>query len=376
MKTNTIKFPADRKTEFIKELRAEVNKYFSENKITRYGNASLYSKTVVMLLLYFIPLVLMLTGVITWLPLIFAAWFTMGIAVAGIGMGVMHDANHGSYSENQKLNRWMSKTLFLLGGFPVNWQYQHNTMHHGFTNIEGHDEDISPVGILRFSPHKPLLKIHRYQQWYAWFLYGLMTFSWVTFKDFKQLKGYKNESAKLNSSKTYNQLFVELIFSKIVYYSIFLVVPLIFIPVAWYFTVAGFLLMHFVAGAVLGIVFQAAHVVPSSEYPLPDEDGNLENNWAVHQLLTTCNFDPANSLLTWYTGGLNHQVEHHLFPNISHVHYRRIAPLVKKAAARHNLPYHEEKSFSAALQSHWKMLWLLGRQKQLFHADEKRLIVA
>ncbi|MCF8366846.1 MAG: acyl-CoA desaturase [Bacteroidales bacterium] len=356
-----IKFPNQNRPEFVAELRSEVKKYFDENRISKFGNSSLIVKTIVMMLLYFIPFTLLISGTITYLPLIMLAWLIMGVAVAGIGMGVMHDANHGSFSSNQKVNNWMSKTLFLLGGFPPNWRYQHNTMHHGFTNIDGHDEDIAPTGILRFSPHKPLYKIHKLQHLYAWFFYGLMTISWVTFKDFKQLAGYKREKAKLNTSKSYRQLLVDLIIAKAIYFAAFLILPVIFIPAPWYITVAGFLLMHFVAGFILGIVFQAAHVVPTSEYPLPDESGNVENNWAIHQLLTTSDFAPKSRLLAWYTGGLNFQVEHHLFPNISHVHYKKLSPLVQRTAEKHNLPYYVEKTFPQALRSHTKMLWQLGR---------------
>jgi len=361
MKKNNIKFPNNNKPEFIAELRADVNKYFEDNGITKFGNSALFVKTAIMLLVYFLPFALMLTGIIASWPLQLAAWAVMGVAVAGTGMSVMHDANHGSYSPFPKLNKWMSKTLYLLGGFPVNWKYQHNTMHHGFTNIDGHDEDIAPVGILRFSPHKPLLKIHRFQHIYAWFFYGLMTFSWVTFKDFKQLAGYKRENARLNTSKSYHQLLADLILAKVLYYLFFLGLPFLLLSTPWYLTLAGFLLMHFVAGFILGIVFQSAHVVPATEYPLPDDEGNVENNWAIHQLLTTCDFAPDNKLLFWYAGGLNFQVEHHLFPNISHVHYPKLAPLVQKAAARHHLPYNVEPDFMHALQSHKTMLWMLGR---------------
>jgi linoleoyl-CoA desaturase len=362
MKENTIRFPNKKKPEFITELRSEVKKYFEDNQISRFGNRSLVLKTVTILLIYFAPFALMLTGVITSVPMIMLAWMIMGIGIAGTGMSVMHDANHGSYSKNPKVNKWMSKTMYLLGGFPVNWKYQHNTMHHGFTNIDGHDEDIAPTGILRFSPHKPLRKIHKFQYWYAWFFYGLMTFSWVTYKDFKQLAGYKKENAKLNTTRSYDQLLIELLISKSLYYVLFLVAPLLFLSIPWYFTVLGFLLMHFVAGLILGVVFQAAHVVPTSEYPLPDVEGNLENGWAIHQLLTTSDFAPKNKLLSWYVGGLNFQVEHHLFPNISHVHYTKLSPLVQRTAQKYGLPYHVEKNFARAIHSHTKMLRILGRE--------------
>ncbi len=356
-----IKFPAQNQPEFIRELRERVSDYFSKNKISKYGNANLVIKTVFMLGLYLIPYFLMLSSVINSFGGVLFSWIIMGIGVAGVGMGVMHDANHHSYSKNLKLNKWMSKSMYLLGGFPFNWQYQHNVMHHGFTNIDGHDEDIDPGSVLRLSPHKPRLKAHRFQHIYAWFLYGLMTFSWVTTKDFEQLKGYKNEGVKLNTKLTYRQLFYTLIVAKILYYTAFLLIPMLVLPFAWYWVIVFFLAMHFTSGFILTTVFQTAHVVTTSEYPLPDDAGSMENNWAIHQLYTTSDFAPKNKVLSWFIGGLNYQIEHHLFPNISHVHYPKIAKLVRETAEKYNLPYNVQPGFIPAVVEHGRMLRKLGR---------------
>jgi linoleoyl-CoA desaturase len=284
-------------------------------------------------------------------------------------MVLMHDANHGTFSEKQGVNSLLSKSLYLLGGFPPNWQYQHNTLHHGYTNIEGHDEDIDPGGFLRFSPHKPHRNMHRYQHLYAWFLYGLMTISWVTVKDFVRLFKYKKEGVSLSSNKKHKQLLIDLSIAKILYYLVFLVIPIIVLPVAWYLTVPFFLVMHFISGLILTTIFQTAHVMPSSEYPLPDESGNMENNWAIHQLLTTSNFSPDSRILSWCVGGLNHQVEHHLFPNICHVHYKNISSIVRETAYKHNLPYHVQGNFIQALGSHFKMLKSLGRSSDVENVE-------
>ncbi len=316
-----------------------------------------------MLSLYLIPYFLMIFGVITSFGGVLAIWLIMGLGKAGVGMGVMHDANHRSFSKNQKINKWMSKTLYIIGGFPFNWQYQHNTMHHGFTNIEGHDEDIDPGDFLRFSPHKELRKIHKYQHIYAWFLYGLMTFSWATGKDFKQLNRYRKENVKLNTKLNYNKLFRTLIIAKLLYYIAFLVIPIIVVPVAWYWIIVFFMLMHFTTGLILTTIFQTAHVVPDADYPLPGKDMTMENNWAIHQLLTTSDFSPKNKILSWFIGGLNYQVEHHLFPNISHVHYPRIAEFVRETARKFNLPYHVQPGFLVAVSEHAKMLKKLGRNE-------------
>lgn len=360
MTTMKIKFAAKNKAEFIKELREQVGAYFEKNNISKYGNWQLVVKTIAMLSLYTAPFVLMFTGVVSSFAGVLACWILLGFGKAGVGMGVMHDANHRCYSKNQTVNKWLSYTLYLAGGFPPNWQHQHNTLHHGFTNIEGHDEDIDPGAFLRISPHKPYYKVYRFQHIYAWFLYGLMTLMWITTKEFVQLNRYKKSGAVLSSKYSYRQLLAILIISKVVYYAVFLLVPLLFLPFAWYWILLFFFSMHFTSGFTLTTIFQTAHVVPETNYPLPDKEGNIENNWAVHQLYTTADFAPKSRLLSWYIGGLNYQVEHHLFPNISHVHYRKISKIVKEVAAKYSLPYHVQPTFLKAVWSHAKMLKVLG----------------
>jgi linoleoyl-CoA desaturase len=235
-------------------------------------------------------------------------------------------------------------------------------MHHGFTNIEGHDEDIDPGPYLRFSPHKPLFKMHRYQHLYAWFMYGLMTLSWVINKDIFQLNRYRKEGVRLGSRWTYSQLFLFLIISKLIYYGAFIVVPILILPFAWYWIILFFVVMHFTCGFILTVIFQTAHVVPDAEFPMPDEKGLMENNWAVHQLFTTSDFAPKSRIFSWYIGGLNFQVEHHLFPNVSHVHYRKISGIVKSLAAKYGLPYHVQPGFVKAMGEHARMLKKLGRE--------------
>ena len=337
MLKSNIKFPNQEKPEFINELREKVNDYFKENNLSKYGNASIIVKSTLMTSLYIVPFILMLTGVVSSIFGIFICWAIMGIGMAGLGMVLMHDANHRTFSKNPTTNKWLSKSLYLLGGFPPTWRYQHNTLHHGFTNIDGYDEDINPIDLLRLSPNKPLHKIHRFQQWYAWFFYCLMTLAWATRKDFRQLLRYKKLEVPLSKNNKYDQLMVDLTTSKILYYVVFLVVPIIVLPVSWYWTVLFFFVMHFISGLVLSVIFQTAHVMPSSVYPLPDEDGNLENNWAIHQLMTTTDYAPKSRIFSWLIGGLNYQVEHHLFPNVSHVHYKGISRLVKDTAKKYNL---------------------------------------
>ena len=188
-----------------------------------------------------------------------------------------------------------------------------------------------------------------------------MTLSWAISKDLEQLNRYKKAGVPLDSNRTYNQWFVILIFLKAIYYSAFLLIPMLILPFAWYWIIILFITMHFITGLILTTIFQTAHVVTTSEYPLPDEKGTIENSWAVHQLFTTSDFAPGNKVLSWFIGGLNYQVEHHLFPNISHVHYPRISDLVKTTAQKYGLPYHVQPGFLNAVRKHGRMLKKLVR---------------
>jgi linoleoyl-CoA desaturase len=151
-----------------------------------------------------------------------------------------------------------------------------------------------------------------------------------------------------------------LIVTKIIYYLLWIVLPLLILDIAWWKVLIGFFVMHYTAGIILSVVFQLAHIVPMAEMPLPDKEGNLEHTWAVHQLYTTANFAPNNKFISWYTGGLNHQVEHHIFPHISHIHYGKLAKIVKETALEFNLPYNEYKTFHKAISEHFNQLKTLG----------------
>lgn len=357
----TIKFTANEPTDFHKTLRKKVNDYFKSKNVSRHANANMVLKTIFMLTLYIAPFVLINTIVAnSWIAL--GMWALMGFGLAGIGLSIMHDANHGAYSKNATVNKFVGYSLLILGGSDLNWRIQHNVLHHTYTNIEGMDEDIdAPSAILRFSPHSPLNKLHKYQYLYAWFFYGLMTLMWFLTKDYQQAIRYNKKGLLKSQNTTLGKHLAVIIISKVLYASIILGIPFLIAPTAWYITLIGFLIMQFIGGLVLGIIFQPAHVLPSTDYPLPDPTGNIENDWAIHQLYTTANFAPRAKIFSWYVGGLNYQVEHHLFPNICHVHYPAISKIVKETATEYGLPYHSMSTFRKALVEHGKMLYQLGR---------------
>jgi len=356
-----IKFSASNR-QFFNTLRARVDNYFKTNNISKNANGQMVIKTVAMLSIYLVPYFLMVFNVLTFSTwAIFGLYIIMGIGMAGVGFSIMHDANHGSYSKNPMVNKILAHTMYMLGGSPLNWQIQHNVLHHTFTNISGKDEDIdSPVWLLRFSPHAKHFKIQRFQHIYAWGFYSLITIMWSITKDFAQLKRYNKMGMLATKKTTYGKELIRLLVAKALYYTIVLVIPLVFINASWWIILLGYVSMHLVCGVIISVVFQCAHVVPEMKFPLPDKSGNMEEDWAIHQLQTTANFAKDNKILSWFVGGLNHQIEHHLFPTICHVHYRKISEIVKKTATEFNIQYMEIRSFREAIKLHAQELRLLG----------------
>lgn len=318
-------------------------------------------KSLTLISLYLLSYVAILTLPLNaWLLLPFA--LLMGIAKAGTGMSVMHDALHGSYSKSALVNKLMGNTIYMVGANAFVWKVQHNMFHHTYTNVHGLDEDINTKVVIRLSKHAPLRSFHRFQHIYVFLLYGFLTLH-LFINDGMKLINYHRlgivKKMKSNAGKEYFRL----IGFKLLYLFFTLGLPLLFTSLLWWQVVIGFVLMHLTAGVILSTIFQMAHIVEGAHQPLPNEVGNIENAWAIHQLETTANFSRNSRILNWYIGGLNFQIEHHLFPNICHVHYRKISQIVEKTAEDFGLSYNIKPSFGHALQSHIRMLKMLGQEK-------------
>lgn len=362
MKYSSIQF-AKSQNEFFGTLSQRVNQYFKTNNISRNANWHMVVKTIFMLSLYLVPYFLILTGNFTRGWELLALTVVMGLGTAGIGLSIMHDANHGSYSKKTWVNNVLGLTLNMLGGNSFNWKVQHNVLHHTYTNIHEVDEDISPRGVLRMAPESKWKPFHRFQHLYAWFFYGLLTIVWIGFKDFGRLNRYNRDGLVKKQKTTAALEWSILIFTKLVFIGYIFILPVVLVPeITIWHTVAGVLIMHYIAGFILAIIFQPAHVIDGTEYPVPDENGNLENSWAIHQLHTTTNFGRKNKVFSWYVGGLNYQVEHHLFPNICHVHYKAISPIVEQTALEFGLPYKSKETFIGALRAHAVLMKRLGQK--------------
>lgn len=359
MKGRTVRFNKKDQPEFFKELNRRVNQYFKENKISKQGNAKMIFKTIVMLVVYLTPLALMLTGVVTGFWPTIAMWTIMGFGMSGIGTSVMHDAIHGAYSSKPMVNRMVGYIINLVGGYHVNWKIQHNVLHHSYTNIQDFDEDIDK-GVMRFSPTQDHKSIFRFQVFYAPILYCILTIYWYLIKDFEQLYKFNKRGLLADQGLNFWTALAGILFHKAWYFVLFIGLPLKFIALPASQIILGFLLMHFICGMLLALIFQTAHVLEETNFYKVDEDCSVENNWAIHQLRTTANFAKNSTFFAWCIGGLNHQIEHHLFPHICHVHYPQIAGIVEQTATEYGIPYYQHKTFFGAIKSHFTLLNQLG----------------
>ncbi|MDY8138810.1 acyl-CoA desaturase [Aquimarina sp. 2201CG5-10] len=359
MNTPNIRFSTVDSAKFFRTLNKRVNQYFKENNIKRTGNWKLHLKTIVMFSIFLTPYFLILTlNISQWWMLLLTV--IMGIGMAGVGMNVMHDGNHGSYSSKKWINNLMGSSMYILAGNVYNWQVQHNVLHHTYTNIHGHDEDMDAGRVIRFTKHAQWMYFHKFQHYYSIFLYGLLTFNWALVTDFKQSKRYLARKLSYGKLPSPVKQWSTVVITKIIYMMIWIVIPMLIMSIAWWKILIGFFIMHYVAGLILSVVFQLAHMVEGAEMPMPDDTGNMKNTWAIHQLFTTVNFSTKNRIVNWFTGGLNHQVEHHIFPNISHIHYTKISKIVKQTALEFNLPYNEYKTTRKAIIAHFKHLKEMG----------------
>jgi linoleoyl-CoA desaturase len=346
--------------QFLRELRSRVNAYFETTKKSPRDVPAMYFKTatiLVWLVATYVTLVFFVTSPWAVVPLA----MLLGLAFAAVGFNIQHDGGHKAVSDRQWVNRLMAVSMDLMGGSSYIWDFKHNAIHHTYTNINGHDDDIN-VGMLgRLSPEQPRYKFHRLQHVYMWLLYGFLMVKWQLFDDFYQLARGKIGSHRIPRPR--GKDLAVFVIGKIFFFSMIFVVPMMLHSV-W--TVLGvYLIAAFVEGIVTSIVFQLAHCVEEAEFPVPSiNDAGLEqmdNAWAVHQVQTTVNFAGRNPVLSWLLGGLNFQIEHHLFHKICHVHYPALSKVVEETCREFGIQYKAHRTFVSALGSHARFLMMMGR---------------
>lgn len=358
MGVTRVSFKGNNDRSFVSELKNEVNRYFEANKLSKHADIRMVLKTIILFAVYTGSYTLLISGAFSW-PLMLLLCFTMGIGMAGIGFSVSHDALHGAYSSSNTINKLIGYSFDLMGANGYIWKITHNVVHHTYTNIHEHDEDLEVAEFIRLSPHAEYKPIHKIQHFLAFVAYSFATLFWVFIKDYKYF--FKDHLGPYENKHHPASEWITLIITKMLYYGYMLVIPYLVLSVAWWQLLLGFTVIHLTAGVILGVIFQLAHVVEGTDHPTENNQGNIENTWFIHQMETTSNFAHGNKLLCWYIGGLNYQIEHHLFPKICSIHYPAISSIVQRVAAKHDVPYHYHETLGTAIASHYRTLKKFGR---------------
>jgi linoleoyl-CoA desaturase len=347
----------NKQKEFFNALKLEVDAYFEKKGIRKTGNWKLYAKALILipavLAIYFLLLQVSMP-----LMLAIPLWIVLGFTMAAIGFNVMHDACHGSFSTRNWVNYLFGLTNNFLGGNAFLWKLKHNIIHHTYTNIDGVDDDINNMPFIRQCTTQRWKPLHRFQGAYMFLLYGF-TSLFMFFMDYVKYfskKIYTTPLKKMNVGE-------HIVFwaGKIFFIFFYILLPIYCL--GWQMGLLGFFISQFTMGLTLAIVFQLAHVVEHAEFEAAGVDPvKIENEWAIHQVKTTANFAFSNKVVTWFLGGLNYQIEHHLFPRISHIHYPAISQIVKDTCTQFGLNYIYFPTTRAAVVSHVRFMHQMGQR--------------
>jgi len=347
-----------RDNQFYSSLKNEVERYFTENKIRKTGNWKLYLKSLILIPAAIGLYISLLTLQIPVFPAILMCAL-LGFILALIGFNVMHDACHGSFSSKKWVNEVFGLSMNALGGNAFIWKFKHNIVHHTYTNVDGVDEDIVRTPFIRMCSTQQWRPAHRFQHYYMIFLYSMSTLLWVFMMDFQKYFGRKVLDTPLQKMSRIDHSIFWL--SKFLYALFYIAIPVY--VVGWQAWAIGFTAMHLLLGFVLAIVFQLAHVVEHTEFEVVENDEKkIENEWAIHQVKTTADFSRRNKLISWMVGGLNYQIEHHLFPRVSHIHYPTLSKIVQQTCQKFELPYNSYDRLGQAVASHFRMMKMLGKK--------------
>jgi len=337
-------------------LNQRVEQYFRDTGKSKRGGFQLWFKTLVMLTWFWSSYIFLVFGAGPLWQVLLAA-LSAGVSLASVGFNVMHDGSHGAYANKTRYNHLAARSLDMLGASSYMWHFKHVVLHHTYPNIEGIDDDIEAGFLLRLSPKQPRRSYHRLQHWYVCLVYGLLTAKWQVFDDLQRLF-----DANLNGHRFPRPKGMDLavfLFGKAFFFGWAFVIPTMTHSFLW--AIGVFYLISLVSGNVMALTFQLAHCIEGTTFPkAPPKGEAMSLTWAEAQLATTADFMPGNRLAAYFFGGLNYQIEHHLFPKLSHTHYPAIAPIVEQVFREHGLNYRTHKTLRQALRAHWRHLVKMG----------------
>jgi linoleoyl-CoA desaturase len=338
------------------ELRRRVEDFFRRSGRRQRDCWQMYLKTAILLTVFAASYGLLVFVATTWWQAVPLA-ILLGLATAGIGFNIQHDGKHQAYSNHPWINKATAMTMDLIGGSSYIWHWKHNVFHHTYVNITGHDSDIDLGFLGRLTPHQKRYPFHRWQHIYLWPLYGWLAISWQLVGDFYNLVTGRLGERRFPRPKGRDlAIFLS---GKVIFFSLAFGIPMLFHPV--WVAMLFYVIVELLLGMTLSIVFQLAHAVEEADFPLPKPDsGRIDNAWAIHQVETTVDFARSSRVAAWLLGGLNFQIEHHLFPHICHVNYPALSKLVEETCREYGVRYTEHSSFWAGLVSHFRWLRRMG----------------
>ncbi len=344
---------------FQARLKQQVDAFFAETGKRRRDVPAMYVKTAIVLGTFFTVYALLVFAAHTWwqsVPLVIA----LGFATAAIGLNIQHDGGHQAYSDRAWVNDLMARTMDVIGASSYFWRSKHGILHHTYVNITGQDDDINVGPLARLTPHQRFHRFHRLQHIYMWGLYAFMAMRWQLFSDFRSAIIGKIGAHRVARPTRRDAL--GFWGGKAVFVALAFVIPMLRHP--WWQVLLFYTVAAGIVGIVLSIVFQLAHCVEEAQFPMPDAaTGTMARPWAVHQAMSTVDFARHNRVLTWCLGGLNFQIEHHLFPRVCHIHYPALSRVVKATCDEFGVPYAEHPTFRAGIASHARWLKRMGRRE-------------
>ena len=391
---------------FYPTLKARVCQRLDERKLSRRGGSgSIHVKAVCLLVTFWSSLAGMCLFPGYFLPLLMAA--VMGLSASFVGTCIQHDGSHGAFSESRNINKIAGWTLDMIGASAFTWEFQHMLGHHPYTNLldvegvggsmdgtkDGVGDDIesdpdvfSSFPMMRMHPHHKVEWHHRYQHIYAPLLFSLMTLAKVLQQDIQTMldKRIYHIDATCRYASPLNVLrFWVMKFVSFVY--------MIFLPCYFQGLSKGLLLFvagHLTCGEALATMFIVNHVIEGVAFATKNEEGETSlkpmtcnsvtpmeetqklssiktdmNDWAAVQCQTSVNWSIGSRFWNHFSGGLCHQIEHHLFPSICHTNYVHIQDVVQETCKEFGVPYQHETSLFSAYCKMLSHLKTMGREK-------------
>lgn len=349
------KFPPDQG--FLPELRKRVDSYFKTNRLRERDSFWMYLKTFTILAWFAGSYILMVFFCETWWQGLLAG-VSLAFSMAGVGFAIQHDGGHHGYSNSESINKLAAWTLDLIGASSYLWYWKHAIFHHTYVNVTGQDTDIDVGNLIRLSPHQQRRWYHRWQHLYLWPLYGLMAVRWHLYGDFRDALTGTIGPHRIPRPRGMDLFIFAL--GKLTSLALYFVIPMFFF--SWWVVLVYYVIVTTVTSIIMSIVFQLAHCVEDAAFPMPIEGTmRMEHAWSIHQVETTVDFARGSRILSWYLGGLNFQIVHHLFPKICHVHYPALSKIVEQTCKEFGIRYSVHETFWAGMVSHYRFLRHLGR---------------